>query len=185
MCACVQSKSGEARSYGWSSASKASCSAKRWPPRARSCSPKPASWVRRDSVEARRQPISERDEPLAQVEEPGVYAGLRATESVSTHWLMFARRVSLRRRQDRLRALRSSGTLRLIERFGADAAGPDVLMELAQCERRKDFSRPCGARYTDLAGPLVSEFGRSVPCHPPEQLRPERLWNGAVTVIGR
>jgi hypothetical protein len=39
----------------------------------------------------------------------------------------------------------------LIERFGADAAGPDVLMELAQCERRKDFSRPCGARFTDLA----------------------------------
>jgi hypothetical protein len=41
---------------------------------------------------------------------------------------------------------------RLIERFGADAAGPDVLTELAQCERRKDFSRPCGARYTDLGG---------------------------------
>jgi hypothetical protein len=41
---------------------------------------------------------------------------------------------------------------RLIERFGADAAGPDVLMELAQCEHRKDFSRPCGARYTDLGG---------------------------------
>jgi hypothetical protein len=39
---------------------------------------------------------------------------------------------------------------RLIERFGADAAGPDVLMELAQCERRKDFSRPCGARFPDL-----------------------------------
>jgi hypothetical protein len=40
---------------------------------------------------------------------------------------------------------------RLIERFGADAAGPDVLMELAACERRKNFSQPCGARFPDLA----------------------------------
>jgi hypothetical protein len=40
---------------------------------------------------------------------------------------------------------------RVIERFGADAALPDVLMDLAACERRKDFSAPCGARFTDLA----------------------------------
>jgi hypothetical protein len=40
---------------------------------------------------------------------------------------------------------------RLIERFGADAAMPDVLMDLAACERRKNFSQPCGARFTDLA----------------------------------
>lgn len=39
----------------------------------------------------------------------------------------------------------------LIERFGADAALPDVLMDLAACERRKDFSAPCGARFADLA----------------------------------
>ena len=26
-----------------------------------------------------------------------------------------------------------------------------ALMALASCERRKDFSRPCGARFTDLA----------------------------------
>ncbi len=38
-----------------------------------------------------------------------------------------------------------------VARFGADAALPDVLMALASCERRKDFSRPCGARFTDLA----------------------------------
>jgi hypothetical protein len=38
----------------------------------------------------------------------------------------------------------------LIERFGADTALPDVLMDLAACERRKDFSAPCGARFTDL-----------------------------------
>jgi hypothetical protein len=41
----------------------------------------------------------------------------------------------------------------LIERFGADAAGPDVLMELAQCERRRAYSRPCGARFPDLSPP--------------------------------
>jgi hypothetical protein len=39
----------------------------------------------------------------------------------------------------------------LIARFGADAALPDVLLDLAACERRADFSRPCGARFTDLA----------------------------------
>jgi hypothetical protein len=39
----------------------------------------------------------------------------------------------------------------LIERFGANAAGPDVLVALAACERRRDFSRPCGAKFTDLA----------------------------------
>ena len=39
---------------------------------------------------------------------------------------------------------------RLIERFGADAALPDVLVELARCERRKGFSGRCGARYADL-----------------------------------
>jgi hypothetical protein len=39
-----------------------------------------------------------------------------------------------------------------VARFGVDAALPDVLMALAACERRRDFSRPCGARFTDLAG---------------------------------
>ena len=39
---------------------------------------------------------------------------------------------------------------RLIARFGADAKGPDVLMELAQCEKRKNYGDPCGARFTDL-----------------------------------
>jgi hypothetical protein len=39
----------------------------------------------------------------------------------------------------------------LLARFGADAALPDVLMALVSCERRADFSRPCGARFTDLA----------------------------------
>jgi hypothetical protein len=44
----------------------------------------------------------------------------------------------------------------LIERFGADAAGPDVLLELAACERRRDFSRPCGAKFTDLAAKALN-----------------------------
>jgi len=46
------------------------------------------------------------------------------------------------------------GLTGLIERFGADAALPDVLMDLAACARRHDFSAPCGARFTDLASRL-------------------------------
>jgi hypothetical protein len=38
----------------------------------------------------------------------------------------------------------------LLARFSQDAALPDVLMALATCERRQDFSQPCGARFTDL-----------------------------------
>ena len=38
----------------------------------------------------------------------------------------------------------------LVERFGADAALPDVLLALAACERRADFSRPCGARFAPI-----------------------------------
>jgi hypothetical protein len=34
---------------------------------------------------------------------------------------------------------------------GADIALPDLLLALVSCERRADFSRPCGARFTDLA----------------------------------
>ena len=48
----------------------------------------------------------------------------------------------------------------LMQRFGADAALPDVLMALASCDRRSDFSRPCGARFTDWTVqtfPLVVE----------------------------
>jgi hypothetical protein len=48
---------------------------------------------------------------------------------------------------ERARSCRLEG---LLARFGADAALPDVLMALASCERRKDFSRPCGARFTGL-----------------------------------
>jgi hypothetical protein len=39
----------------------------------------------------------------------------------------------------------------LLARFEADIALPDLLLALAQCERRQDFSRPCGARFTDLS----------------------------------
>lgn len=38
----------------------------------------------------------------------------------------------------------------LVTRFGADIALPDLLLALAACERRADFSRPCGARFMDL-----------------------------------
>jgi hypothetical protein len=40
----------------------------------------------------------------------------------------------------------------LVERFGCDAALPDVLAELAHCDRRGSFSTPCGAKFSDLAG---------------------------------
>jgi hypothetical protein len=38
-----------------------------------------------------------------------------------------------------------------VARFGAVTALPDLLMTLATCELRRDFSRACGARFTDLA----------------------------------
>jgi hypothetical protein len=91
---------------------------------------------------------------MAEIEEPGVCARVRATESASTHRLPLARRVSLdvvRIECERCGRAGSYALARLIERFGADAAMPDVLVELAQCGRRANFSRPCGARFTDLA----------------------------------
>jgi hypothetical protein len=39
----------------------------------------------------------------------------------------------------------------LVTRFVADIALPDLLVAFAACERRADFSRTCGARYTNLA----------------------------------
>ena len=45
----------------------------------------------------------------------------------------------------------------LLARFGQDATLPDVLMELASCERRRDFSQPCGARLADLADQKVRQ----------------------------
>lgn len=40
----------------------------------------------------------------------------------------------------------------LVARFGGDAALPDVLAQLAQCDRRGSFSTPCGAKFSDLTG---------------------------------
>ncbi len=51
-------------------------------------------------------------------------------------------------RCDRAGSYRRDG---LMARFGADIALPDLLLALASCERRKDFSKPCGARFTNLA----------------------------------
>jgi hypothetical protein len=81
----------------------------------------------------------------------------RATvRSNASHRLTFARRLSRPRRADRVPALRLAGRYSLaglIERFGPSAALPDVLMDLAACERRKDFTQPCGVRLggVDLA----------------------------------
>ena len=51
-------------------------------------------------------------------------------------------------RCDRAGSYRHDG---LVARFGADIALPDLLMALASCERRLDFSQPCGARFADLS----------------------------------
>jgi hypothetical protein len=71
---------------------------------------------------------------------------------------------------DQWHALRTERT-----RFGADIALADLLVALSSCERRADFSRPCGARFTDLTsrtagrgispwnGPGVCAAGRRKP----------------------
>jgi hypothetical protein len=40
----------------------------------------------------------------------------------------------------------------LVSRFGGGAALPDVLMQLAHCDRQGSFSTPCGAKFSDLTG---------------------------------
>ena len=50
----------------------------------------------------------------------------------------------------------------LVARFGVDIAFPDLLVALSACERRKDFSRPCGVRYTDLTRELSEKLGDGV-----------------------
>ena len=40
--------------------------------------------------------------------------------------------------------------LRLAERFGADIILPELLVNLASCGRRREFTRPMHARFTDL-----------------------------------
>jgi hypothetical protein len=39
----------------------------------------------------------------------------------------------------------------LVVRFGTDIALPDLFMAPTTCDRRKDFTNPCAARFTDLA----------------------------------
>ncbi len=58
-----------------------------------------------------------------------------------------------RRRCGRTGSYRLDG---LMARFGADVALPDLLVALAQCERRADFTRPCSPRLTDLAVQVAS-----------------------------
>jgi hypothetical protein len=38
---------------------------------------------------------------------------------------------------------------RLLERYGADIAMPDLRHELAQCPHRRDMSNPCQVKYVD------------------------------------
>jgi hypothetical protein len=60
------------------------------------------------------------------------------------------------KRCDRAGGYRKEG---LQARFGIDIALPDLLGALSSCERRADFSKPCGARFMDLAvaGPLQAD----------------------------
>ena len=69
---------------------------------------------------------------------------------------------------DNIRAMRSLNALRdagdtdgrsgvcqremLAARFGDLARCPTVLMAVTECERRGDFSRPCGAAYVNPPG---------------------------------
>jgi hypothetical protein len=47
------------------------------------------------------------------------------------------------------------GKARLIERFGPDIVGPDLIRRLANCHRQSSMSNPCGAHYADLEGSKV------------------------------
>jgi hypothetical protein len=89
--------------------------------------------------------------------------------------------VTLSSRTPRERAKKSADRARRRPRprsLGADAALPDVLMAMASCERRADFSRPCGARLTDLAAARFAHFP-GVPTGGPRQGRP-RSFSGAL-----
>jgi hypothetical protein len=60
-----------------------------------------------------------------------------------------------------------------VARFGAVTALPDLLMTLATCELRRDFSRACGARFTDLAasGNKSGRFDAAGPMRSPPRGR--------------
>jgi hypothetical protein len=81
---------------------------------------------------------------------------LRGVETNAPNWRVLARRLPAARGSARLRAYGGVGRYRLdglMARFGADAALPAVLLDLAACERRADFSRPCAARFRRLRDP--------------------------------
>jgi hypothetical protein len=59
----------------------------------------------------------------------------------------------------------------LMARFGPDIALPDLLVALSSCERRADFSKPWGARYTDLAKAGPSPIGETMATSHEEPLR--------------
>jgi hypothetical protein len=85
---------------------------------------------------------------VAEVEEPSICAEMTRTDSYSLgEFPLDVVRIECER-CGRAGRYRLAG---LIERFGPDAALPDVLIALATCDRRRDFSKPCGARFTDLA----------------------------------
>jgi hypothetical protein len=76
----------------------------------------------------------------------------RPPRRIGSHSLGEFRRTSSALNASAVAAPGATASKGLMARFGPDIALPDLLMELAQCERRKDFSKPCGARFTGLAG---------------------------------
>ena len=82
-----------------------------------------------------------------EIEEPGVSARVKRrahARSASSPWRSSALSVSA--------AVEPEATARtgLAPQFGSESpCCPDLLVALATCGRRADFSRPCGARFTD------------------------------------
>ncbi len=71
--------------------------------------------------------------------------------TLSAHGLLNRLRGIQSERCERAGSYRRDG---LMARLGPDAALPHILMALATCARRGDFSRPRGARFTDVAARL-------------------------------
>jgi len=88
---------------------------------------------------------------MAEVEEPGLFAGaMNVPRRVGSHSLVEFPLDVVRIECERCGRAGSYRRDGLMARFGPDIAPHDLLVALSSCERRADFSKPCGARYTDL-----------------------------------
>jgi hypothetical protein len=46
---------------------------------------------------------------------------------------------------------------RLLEMFGSEIVGPDLLRRIANCDRQSSMNDPCGAHFADLAAALAGK----------------------------